>query len=463
MTKLKKNSPLQFNLRRVISFSRYFILAAAAALLFLWPTHNIAYAEVSTMYEQSISDTTMGLNSDAKIFVQKIGSALEGTLSEICFYINAPTGNIKFDISTSSYNENTVNPAFDPAIWYGNASLSVPTTGKALTCVSIPELELNPDFNYYIKFGYNASVPTIYGAAVSAAWRTSAEDFTFNSVSYEVKDIYFELNGYPINPNSIQITYPLDGTALSDFAAYGFSGFTENILTNIQINVGSYSSSSFPIFQTNYIIDGYGDFAASSTKVSALPPGQYWAKAYLETCPAPYNLYSDCIPSVWTGYETYDPEFPNGYFEVQASSTPIVFIILPQSEIFTGSSTMGYYYSPTSTISTSTPIQITCDPNDPLFQRSLCKLYVFLFVPSPDVLNTWATIAEPLKTKAPIGYFYSFAQALGGFNTTSTPAFVLTGLASLVNITGPLDVGLTIIIYIVLAIWTFNRIRHLDL
>lgn len=454
MAKLKKNSPLQSNLRRVNSFSRYLILSGSAAALLFWPGVPVALATEYPVYSQSISSDALYSNV-ANTHYQYLGSTLTGQVDQLCFYISGPsTGKKYFEFDKNN----------DSIFAYREVNF---TTSKTRQCINFTSTALDPAAYYQIQIRDDTGPTdyTMWGSFATSSWDkpvgpggNCVNFFTGASCDIVYGDIYFELNGPNPPPASVSITYPAGNSALNDFAAYGFTGFTLNTLTNVQINIGN-SSSSFPIFQTNYILDGYGSFTTTSTKTSALGPGIYWAKAYLETCPSPYNYYSDCIPSVWN-----NPDNPTGYFEVQASSTPISFTILPQVNIFQGSSTMGYYYTPTSTISSSTPsIQITCDQNDPWYQYSLCKLGVSLFIPDPDVLNTWASIAEPLKTKAPIGYFYSFAQALGGFNTTSSPTFVLTGLASLSSITGPLDVGLTIVIYIILAVWVFNRIRHLDL
>jgi hypothetical protein len=453
----------QWDLRRAKIFGRYFILTAAVALLFLWPNTSPAYADVSQLID---TDSHLINSFNKKFQCQTFIATLPNTTSS--------QATISFEVSNSSafnlvptlclMNDtaetecNTLSATIDGVPNDSNKHIfsgDFPLTAGDITNIDLFNNSTSTKGICFDMSGYYANW-YVYGSAADVYADGLAWEVIGGIPNADLADLYFNL-GLPAI-NSISITYPLDSSSLSDFAQFGFTGESVYDLSNVQINIGT-ASSSFPIFGSNFIIDTAGSFTDTTNKVSALAPGTYWAQAYLETCPAPYNLYSDCIPSVWS-----NPDNPNGYFEVWAISAPISFTILPILDNFmgTGSSTMGYYYT-TSTISSSTPIQITCDPNDPWYAYSFCKLGVALFMPSPTVLNGWANLGDFVKTKAPIGYFYSFVQALGGFNTSSTPSFVLTGISALTDIISPLDIGLAGVIYFLFCFWGFHRLRKLKI
>ena len=118
---------------------------------------------------------------------------------------------------------------------------------------------------------------------------------------------------------------------------------------------------------------------------------------------------------------------------------------------------------PTSTWATSTlPIQITCDPNDDFFQYSLCKLANWLFIPSTGVLDNFLTLADGIKYKPPIGYWYAIASVFQGVNSTSTPQFSLTGVSE-ISIFNTIRTALIWIFWLFFGVYIFNRIKHLDI
>lgn len=119
---------------------------------------------------------------------------------------------------------------------------------------------------------------------------------------------------------------------------------------------------------------------------------------------------------------------------------------------------------PTSTIASTTPIQITCDTNDPWYQYSLCKIGVWLFVPSQSVLNQFSNLTADISQKPPIGYFTSIKNALSGL-TSSTPAFTINVSSTdpvATKFFTPIRTGLIWILWLAFAFWIFNRFRHFN-
>lgn len=119
---------------------------------------------------------------------------------------------------------------------------------------------------------------------------------------------------------------------------------------------------------------------------------------------------------------------------------------------------------PTSTIASTTPIQITCDPNDTWYNYSLCKIGIWLFIPSQSVLNQFSNLTADISLKPPIGYFTSIKNALSGF-TSSTPAFTINvNSDDPVNTTffNPIRTGLIWILWLAFAFWIFHRFRHFN-
>ena len=119
---------------------------------------------------------------------------------------------------------------------------------------------------------------------------------------------------------------------------------------------------------------------------------------------------------------------------------------------------------PTSTITTSTPIQITCDPNSGFFTYSFCNVFLYLFVPSTDSFNRFTTISEQIGNKPPIGYFTQIKNVLSNINASGTPVFNIGNYTPLNNsIFTPLKTGMTWLLWLFFTVVIFNRIRHLNL
>lgn len=460
-----KNASLQCDLRRVKALSRYFILIIAGVLLFLWPNAGPAYAEVIVVQQTDYSHETG--NSFTNV-AQSLGTGLSGSVDTIKVYVKKVAACDKLNVSLWEYDDGSYTTAhLVNDYWFGEIIL---TDNFQILSLSTSTITLNPT-HYYAVGLYNSSYYPHYSTC-TGQWRMLGSN---NSNSYPngcnaylesppnyynlagcyseygvTADIYFILSYNP--PNLIQIDFPENATTTADFFYWEISG---NLIStppaHILVDVGE-SSSTINQFAGDYILDATGAFDISNVyKPSVLKQNTtYYARAWLQEC-LTWDLYSVCIPSVWN-----NPDNPTGYFTNLASSTIISFTTTEEEIIG------GYYPSPTSTASSSEWV-ITCDPTSGFFANSLCNLFKYLFSPKQSDLQQFTNLKTALEHKAPIGYFYSFAQALGGFNASSTPAFVLTGLSSLTSITEPLDVGLTVIIYIVFAFYVFYRIKKLEL
>lgn len=110
--------------------------------------------------------------------------------------------------------------------------------------------------------------------------------------------------------------------------------------------------------------------------------------------------------------------------------------------------------------STSTELTITCDPESPFFERSLCKLANALLIPNVDDFNSLLDTWDDIKNKIPIGYFTISINSLQTL-TTSTTASV--SFSSLGEFTDYIKDFFTAGFWIIFVFWCFNRIKNLDI
>lgn len=89
---------------------------------------------------------------------------------------------------------------------------------------------------------------------------------------------------------------------------------------------------------------------------------------------------------------------------------------------------------------------------------------VFLFYPSPSVLNVFSDLKTTIQNKPPFGYVNVYANQLLSLSANASPAFTLaTSSAIKTNIFDPLRAGLVNVIYVCFALWFFNRLRHFEI
>jgi len=247
----------------------------------------------------------------------------------------------------------------------------------------------------------------------------------------DIKTFWFQITNTGSFPqNEIQITFPENSTTTPDFGAWRIN---YNLIETgdyywAKIRYGT-SSTTLDLIDTEPIFTGSRTNTIIN-KLNLLQEGRtYYAKAEIGSQNHGTLATSDLISFNISG--GYVSNF--------------------------------YYYTPLPT-STSTELTITCDPESSFFEYSLCKLAIWLFLPDSAVLNKFSTLADEIKNKPPIGYYYAIKDVLSGFNSTSTPAFQLASVGPLTeNIFNPLKTGISFILWLIFAFWIFNRIRHFEL
>jgi len=89
---------------------------------------------------------------------------------------------------------------------------------------------------------------------------------------------------------------------------------------------------------------------------------------------------------------------------------------------------------------------------------------IWLFYPTQDALDSWTTLKTTLETKAPIGYFYSVKNAVGGLSATSTPSFSLTIPAHLKTyFFDPFDTGIAGILWFFFIFHFYKRLKTIQI
>lgn len=76
--------------------------------------------------------------------------------------------------------------------------------------------------------------------------------------------------------------------------------------------------------------------------------------------------------------------------------------------------------SPSTSTTTLSEMNLQCDPNSPLFERSICNLFVLLLVPSNNAVNSIQNSMTVLNTKIPFSIVYTFKNAIDSIETVPT-------------------------------------------
>lgn len=262
------------------------------------------------------------------------------------------------------------------------------------------------------------------------------------------ESFYYILGG--VSPDSIDLTFPVDTSSISDFSDW----------------ILDYNYQEFPSSAFIFIKSSTNDLATCEGHWNEmLADGSYCFKdgqALYNTAETGYLLDKGNILAAGN----YNAEADLGYYTFDEYGNPTFNTILSDTITFTITGAhppdwTGWFDLPTSTTSTS-PI-ITCDPNDGLFQYSLCKLGLALFMPSQNSLTNFSNLGNMIKTKAPIGYFYLIQTSFNSLST-STEAFSLgdLGVVSTYVFT-PFRTGISFILWVLFGVWLFNRIKNFNL
>lgn len=395
--------------------------------------HKTALAD--TMYSQGqFDDPVYQINNTHNNYWFSLGTSYYGTMKASCWY--AISGVYQgYDFLMAQLYENSVNSTstatFTGALMMNGQYFFNGPEEKCFNTQNTSYVDTPFTFDtskyYFINFygwqGLGNGTDTIYG-------HNGVPYYKFNN----------DLADY--GPNEIEIDYPYDSTTGPDFNAWHISynydpSVAETDYWNISVK---YSKHLSTCVSWNDNTGCYRDEEPASDMDEG-PVTNIPILKLNDLSPGDYNAVAE-IYYVWPTPTT-------------VASTSIQFTINNAPAIDTT------YYMPTSTWATSTlPVQITCDPNDSVFQYSLCKLFLYLFQPSSASFNQFSTLGDTIKNKAPFGYLSLITTAFNQLST-STSAFTLTEVSPLVdNIFDPIKAGLTFILWLIFVIWLFNRIRH---
>lgn len=229
---------------------------------------------------------------------------------------------------------------------------------------------------------------------------------------------------------SIVVTFPDNAETTADFQNFNIDWTNEipGYSTDWAFIYYGTSSSTYDFVDNDYI----GSIETSSST-------QIYKTSYLQ----PNTRY-------WQYAELYTGQ------GIVASSTPAYFDIT--DELFINNL---WTAQPTST---STPVSITCDPEDPFFEYSFCKLFTYLFIPPSDTFTRFGNLKTAIENKPPIGYFTAYKQAIENLTTSATGTIGFANLSSL----GPgyfdyVKTYLGYALWFMLSISIYNRIRKLEL
>lgn len=110
-----------------------------------------------------------------------------------------------------------------------------------------------------------------------------------------------------------------------------------------------------------------------------------------------------------------------------------------------------------------TQLETTCDPSNGVFVNSLCKMFLFLFVPNEAVLLQFENLKDDIENKPPFGFFLSIKSELENLQD-ATATTVLPDLSAIQDtFLTPLKTGIIFLLFFLLAFWFFSRFRNFDL
>jgi hypothetical protein len=282
------------------------------------------------------------------------------------------------------------------------------------------------------RFGSNQ------GTAQNASIRDNSDAWDYALTSGEVAA---DFAGTPTISNAVSLQYPVStSTPINDFSTFYWTGTTTPPTYHLKATITYFNYNHFYIDSHNYDLDE--SYPSSSQwqytalyKTHLLTNGQWSAYIYIydnTTSTSPIFLAS----STWNNFE------------------------------ITGGSFLGSSVSTTALgeITSSTQLQITCDPTSNLFSYSICNMMVWLFVPSPDFFNQIGGIYNDIKNKPPFGYFSAAQNAINAINSNATPALTFPDLSGLdYYIFDPIKTGLAWVLWFLFGFWIFKKFRHFQL
>lgn len=236
----------------------------------------------------------------------------------------------------------------------------------------------------------------------------------------------------PADVKTLHFQQPLNNASTPDFSNY---------LLNYQYYTGTTTPVSL-LFSINAYSEA-GTFFGNSFIVESVVPDSTTTKSVF--VPKTFSF----LQNKWYNADaSMGVVFPGG----AEATTSAHFIIATSSSAI-------WIYPPSST-TTSTGFVLTCDPDSNVFEESLCKLGLALFIPKyedfNDLLGTW----DNVKNKIPLGYFTASKTALESLTTASGTS---VSFSSLGEITDNIKTFFTGAFWLLFVFWAFNRIRNLEI
>jgi len=430
---MTKNSVLK-SIIRPLEFSGWHFIPILALVFGL--SLFLPIGRASADYSNNGHSASFTLDQNNYSYLQKLGNGLTGNLNQLCLYGNSAAGSLFITLLSS--DNNSVDVGYTTVHSWSYTLSNSPQE----FCLNSGDY-LNPDLYYFILFQragvYDSS--KIYGSSGNNGWDSSNYNL-FQKVldgGYDTNnlnaDAYFVLHTTAAS-SSVSIDFPT-ATTTADFNSWQIS-FTDASTSTAKFIEVFYNTTSTELISQNsyqevWTLDANSPALVLKThSIGSSEWGTWYAQAVLY----------DAINNINFAY------------------SPVVTFNIGSVNPNYGS----YTNSPSSTIASSTPLQITCDKDSGLFQYSLCSMFTFLFMPSTDVLNLYSTLINKVKMKPPIGYFYILSDDLSSLSSTSTEAFSVPQNAEVMDeIFTPFRTGFIMVLWVLFSFWIFHRIRKINL
>jgi len=342
----------------------------------------------------------------------------------------------------------------------------------------------------------NSYLPTSFGYPVSGATTTALVDFSFSTpISFNAGTVY----------NVLAQCATRSDTDL--YGVYGFNSlpagnFSNEIYTlqvgNITNNATSTRDVPVIINDIDTSVSKIFSFSYSTTTAIANVTGYWHATATpFVTERLTFWQFSDTIGdearsqiiATTTGLFNYSFAFrdPFAWTAGESSTTPIFnsFTLNASldrydvtNEVFPFGGTVITNLDATSTTVSTTAynaIDFIHSPRDlALYPEYPCGITeimgcvknagIWLFYPTQTSLDSWSLLKTKIETKAPIGYFYTVKNSIGGLSATSTPAFSLIIPKHLKQyFFDPVDIGISGILFFFFIFNFYKRLKHIDI
>jgi hypothetical protein len=386
--------------------------------------YTLNYPDGSGLSAQTISDTNWFRYSNLdEVYTYGILDHTSLPYSVIPFSYNDGAGNNTFhDNNLSSYLNDVSNTSF-------NATINASTSQQDIDACGLSLEQYNSTSDFYL----HVSSPSLL---LSCLQHTFAGD---------------ETGTWGVGNSSTTFdVYNYSGYHITAFYATSTSDINSNFVGDTFINNTEWVDLNYESNNNNGNL--YGNFS-SSTPLADQPT----LLLYFTTLHPASVEYA--INSENTSYYGY-----NGGF----------YILLYQQ--LDGTWTPNQYENATTT-STTTPSFSTCNPFstdithaflNTDFNLGLClsDIGTWLFVPT-QALTAITNLKSQIENKPPFGYFTIISDGLNGLNATGTAT---TSLDQIVlpdylktSIFDPIKDGLAILLWFILCVFLFNRIKNIQL